>query len=249
MKGPRQKQDWLSRALARAGVMPMEEAEAAIKAGRVSINGRKATQPLTMLKPTDKVKLDGHPVSLERPLHVVMFHKPAGVLSDPAPHHGVPSVFPIFMNAVGTELARFGWHLAGRLDVNTTGLLLFTNDERVAAHITSPESRLHKRYLAEVLGELTDEKLEPIRRGVELPDGRARPAKVKITAPGQVHLWLTEGKFHQAKRMLGAVGLPVKRLHREAIGGVELDVSEGGWRLLTEEEISGGLKFDPNAEP
>lgn len=243
MKGPRQKQDWLSRALARAGVMPLDEAEAAIGAGRVSVNGRKVLQPLTTLKPGDKVKLDGHPVSLTTPLHVAMFHKPVGVLSDPAPHHGVPSVFPIFTNAIGTELARFGWHLAGRLDVNTTGLLLFTNDERVAAHITSPESRLHKRYLAEVSGDLTDARLEPLRRGVELPDGKARPAKVKVTGPRQVHLWLTEGKFHQAKRMLGAVGLPVTRLHREAIGGIELDVAEGGFRLLSAEEIARGLAY------
>lgn len=235
--------------MARAGVMPLDEAEAAIGAGRVTINGRKVSQPLTMLKPGDKVKVDGHPVSLETPLHVVMFHKPIAVLSDPVPHHGVPSVFPIFTNAIGTELARFGWHLAGRLDVNTTGLLLFTNDERVAAHITSPQSRLHKRYLAEVSGELTDARLEPIRRGVELPDGKARPARVKITGPRQVHLWLTEGKFHQAKRMLGAVGLPVTRLHREAIGSIELDVPEGGWRLLSAGDVREGLKFDPGAGP
>lgn len=223
--------------------MPHEEAEAAIRAGRVSVNGRKVTQPLTVLRAGDKVKVDGHPVSLQPRRHVLMFHKPAGVLSDPAPHHGVPSVVPIFTGAVGVELARFTWHLAGRLDVNTTGLLLFTNDELVAAHVTAPATRLHKRYLATVSGEPTDDRLEPLRKGIELPDGRARPARVEIVAPRQVKLWLTEGKFHQAKRMLGAVGLPVTRLHREAIGGVELDVPEGGFRALSDEEVVRGLKF------
>jgi len=236
-----ERQDWLSRALSRAGVMTLPEAESAIKAGRVEVGGRVVKQPLAPLDPASVVRVDGHRVALTPETKVLAFHKPAGVVTAP----GEGGVFALLDAVLPDDLRRFQWHAVGRLDRNTTGLLLFTNDERLVGHVTSPTQHLPKRYLAEVQGQLEDDRLSPLRRGVELDDGPARPAQARIRGPLQVEIILTEGKNHQVKRMLGAVGLPVRRLHREAVGRVELDVEEGAFRLLSQEEIRSGLGYTP----
>ncbi len=135
-------------------------------------------------------------------------------------------------------LQTYTWHAVGRLDRDTTGLLLFTNDERLVAHATSPQTHLDRRYVAEVQGTATEERLAPLRTGVSLGAGeQARPARAKVRPDGQVELTITEGRYHQVKRMLAAVGLPVMRLHREALGTLELDVPEGGYRELSSQEL------------
>ncbi len=122
---------------------------------------------------------------------------------------------------------------------DTTGLLLFSNDERFVAHATSPETKLPKRYLARVSGQVTEPKLEQLRQGLRLDEEEAptRPAKARQLPDARVELTLTEGRHHQVKRMLGAVGLPVLALHREAIGTLQVDVPEGQCRLLSEDEV------------
>jgi pseudouridine synthase len=239
----RTKPDWLSRALARAGALPLSEAEEAIKEGRVSIAGRVVRQPLAPVPPDAVVKLDGLPVTLSPGTRVLAFHKPMELLTSTRSQHGVPTVFEVLLPQLPKDLAGFSWHAAGRLDRDTTGLLLFTNDEKLVAHITSPDTHLTKRYVARVQGTADEAKLAPLRRGVQLEDGAARPAAVELRDPHTVVLTVTEGRHHQVKRMLGAVGLPVKALHREAVGGVELDLGEGGFRLLTAEEIHDGLQY------
>ena len=237
--------DWLARALARAGVLPKAEAEAAIAAGRVRLNGKVQRQPLAALRPGDRVELDGHAVSIAARTLAFMFHKPAGLVCAGSDPEGVGTVFDALHRVLPEALRSFGWHAIGRLDRNTTGLLLFTNDERLVAHATSPKTHLPKRYVARVSGTLSDEKLEPLRRGMTLDDGPTRPAEARIRAPGVVELTLTEGRHHQVKRMLGAVGLPVLELAREAVGGLVLDVALGEGRLLTDEEIATKLQFAP----
>ena len=241
---PVDKPDWIGRALPRAGVLPPDEAERAIAAGRVRLAGRVVREPLTLLRPGDEVRLDGRAVSLAAPTLVLAFHKPRGCVVTNRDELGRTTVFDLLAAALPPELARYGWHALGRLDLDTTGLLLFSNDERLVAHATLPESHLPKRYLARVGGTPSEEKLEPLRRGLPLDDGAARPAKARLRGEHEVELTLTEGRFHQAKRMLAAVGLPVKALHREAIGELELDVPEGQCRLLTPGEIAGRLKFE-----
>jgi pseudouridine synthase len=147
--------------------------------------------------------------------------------------------------ALPPALSRFGWHAIGRLDRGTTGLLLFTNDERVVEHVTSPDRNLPKRYVARVSGQATDDKLVKLRRGVTLDDGPARAVSVERLGEQQLAVTISEGRNHQVKRMLGAVGLPVLELHRDTIGTVKLDVDVGQWRLLTDEEIATGLQFSP----
>lgn len=244
---PAEKPDWVGRALPRAGVLPPAEAERAIAAGRVSVAGRVVREPLTLLRPGDEVRLDGRAVALAAPTLVLAFHKPKGCVVTTRDELGRRTVFDLLAAALPPDLARYGWHALGRLDLDTTGLLLFSNDERLVAHATLPDSHLPKRYLARVGGTPTEEKLEPLRRGLALDDGEARPAKARLRGDHEVELTLTEGRFHQVKRMLSAVGLPVKALHREAIGALELDVAEGGWRLLDAREIAEGLKFGPPA--
>lgn len=238
--------DWLARALARAGVMPLDDAERAIRDGRVSVNGRAQRQPLAPHRPEDRVTVDGHPVSLLAKTHALMLHKPEGVVSAGRDPEGKGTVFDALASALEALDARwrgFGWHAVGRLDRNTTGLLLFTNEPKLVAHVTSPETHLAKRYVARVGGTVTEEKLASLRRGLTLDDGPTRPAEAIQRRPGVVVLTLTEGRHHQVKRMLGAVGLPVTGLHREAIGGITLDVKAGQARPLTDAEVHEGLGF------
>ncbi|TSC32635.1 pseudouridine synthase [Corallococcus sp. Z5C101001] len=244
----REKPDWLSRALARAGAMPQDEAEAAIKAGRVSINGRVATMPLTPVPPDAVLKVDGLPVRKVAPTHVLAFHKPAGVLTSTARQHRTGTVFEVLLPQLPMELSRFTWHAVGRLDVDTTGLLLFTNDDKLVAHVTSPETLLPKRYVATVFSTADDARVEPLRQGMTLDDGPARPATVRVRDEHTVEVTLTEGRHHQVKRMLGAVGLPSRALHREAVGEITLDgLPESGFRLLTDEEVREKLHYTGRA--
>jgi 23S rRNA pseudouridine2605 synthase/16S rRNA pseudouridine516 synthase len=238
------KPDWVSRVLSRAGALPPAQVEAALAAGRVTVAGRAALKGMVLVRPGDEVRLDGRLVSLEAPTRVLMLHKPAGLVTSIRDEEGQGTVFEHLLARLPTELGRYGWHAVGRLDRNTTGLLLFTNDERFVTFATAPATHLPKRYLATVSGKLDDEKLEPLRRGLVLDDGPARPAAARVRAPNQVELTLTEGRNHQVKRMLGAVGLPVLALHREAVGQLELDLPEGKWRELTAEELRLRLGFN-----
>ncbi len=226
--------------------MPLEEADEAIRAGRVTVGGRVVRQPLAPVAPDAVVRVEGQRVSVSPVTRVLAFHKPAGcVTSTVDAEERQPTVFELLVPSLPSELARYSWHAVGRLDRNTTGLLLFTNDERFVAHATAPETKLPRRYVARVQGQATEEKVEPLRHGIRLDDGPARPARAKLRAPDVVELTITEGRHHQVKRMLGAVGLPVLALHREAIGRVVLDVPEGGWRVLGDSEVSEGLGYTP----
>jgi 23S rRNA pseudouridine2605 synthase/16S rRNA pseudouridine516 synthase len=237
------KPDWLSRALARAGAFPLSEAEEVIRAGRVTLDGHTVNHPLAPVPEGAVIRVDGAEIHREVETHVLAFHKPTDVLTSTARQHRKGTVYEVLLPQLPDKLARYTWHAIGRLDRGTTGLLLFTNDEKLVAHATSPETHLPKRYVATVQGHADDDKVEPLRKGVLLEDGPTRPAQVKVRDAQTVEVTVTEGRNHQVKRMLGAVGLPVRALHREAVGGVKLDVAEGAFRLLTGKEISEGLRY------
>jgi len=240
--------DWLSRALSRAGVMPLKEAEEAIRAGRVRLDSREQKEPMAPVDPRSRVTVDGKEVSLAFRTRVLAFHKPAGVVTHGSDPEGIGTVFDALTAVLPPALQRFGWHAVGRLDRDTTGLLLFTNDEKFVAHATAPATHLPKRYVARVGAQVNDAKLEPLRRGVKLDDGElTRPAKAKPRGEDSVELVLTEGRFHQVKRMLNVVGLPTLALHREAVGSLELDVPLGGYRELSDDEVKTKLNFEPRA--
>jgi 23S rRNA pseudouridine2605 synthase/16S rRNA pseudouridine516 synthase len=231
--------------LTRAGVVRPAELDAALAAGRATVNGKPAHAPLTLVRVTDEVRFDGAVVPFRPPTRVLMFHKPPNLIcssSDPGKHR---TVFDVLLPQLPPELARFGWHCVGRLDLDTTGLLLFTNDERFVGHATAPATHLPKRYVAEVSGPSDDARLQKLRDGIGLHDGPTRPAQARFRAPGVVELTLSEGRNHQVKRMLGAVGLPVTALHREAVGELALDVPAGAFRELTPDEVRTSLRFEP----
>lgn len=237
--------DWLLRALGRSGVLPHTELEGALAAGRIRVDGKVTTKPFTPVTAKTKVTVDGHVVSLGRQTRVLMLHKPKGVVAAGGRRDLRGTVFDALLPLLSEEQRRFNWLSVGRLDVDTTGLLLFTNDEQLVQHATSPETHLEKRYLAQVNPKATEAQLQPLRDGITLDDGPARPASAKLRSVGLVELTLTEGRNHQAKRMLALVGLPVLGLHREAIGSLVVDVPEGQMRELTAEEVASALKFQP----
>lgn len=242
---PVDKPDWLSRALARAGVSPLKEVEAAIGQGRVKVDGRVVMKPFSLVSAQSKVIFDGQLIDITPRTRVLMFHKPAGLVCALRDFEKIGTVFEALYAALPENLKPFQWHAVGRLDRDTTGLLLFTNDERFVAHATSPQSHLPKRYLARVGHHATDAQLAPLRKGVTLDDGPTRPAQASLREPGLVELTLTEGRNHQVKRMLAHVKLPVKTLHREAVGTLWLDIEVGCARELDAAEIKDRLLFAP----
>jgi 23S rRNA pseudouridine2605 synthase len=235
---------WLSRSLSRAGVLPLNRAEDAIREGRLAIDGRVVTEPFTPVNAGSRVSLDGVLVSLAFSTRVLLFHKPAGLVTHGSDPEGIGTVFDGLAKVMAPALANFGWHAVGRLDRDTTGVLLFTNDERFVAHATSPDTHLPKRYLAQVGADVTEWMLKTLRAGITLEEGPTRPAQAQFRGPRQVELTLTEGRYHQVKRMLQAVGLPTLSLHREAVGGVDCDVPVGEVRELSKEEVRTALRFE-----
>lgn len=232
---------WLSRALGRAGVVPGGEVERAIHSGRVSVNGVLVREPLHPVVERDLVRFDGDVVRLDVPTVVLMFHKPAGsIVAASDPEQGL-TVFDQLLPQLPPDLGSYRWHAIGRLDRATTGLLLFTSDEEVVERVTSPATHLPKQYVARVDGKPDDARLIPIRQGMTLDDGPTRPAQARLVAPNVIEIVITEGRHHQVRRMLNALGFAVIGLHRESVGGISLNVPEGGWRPLSREEVRKGL--------
>ena len=239
----------LQRFLARAGVASRRGSEAIMTAGRVTVNGRVATELGTKVDTDlDVVEVDGKRVIWGDTPVYLMLHKPAGfitTMSDPQGRRCVAELVP-------TE--RYpGLFPVGRLDYDTTGLLLFTTDGDLAQALLHPSRHVAKRYVALVDGVMTDAELEPLRQGIMLDDGPCKSAPSRIvSARAARRIWsepapphssvveieLSEGRKNQVKRMLGRVHHPVLRLHRPAFGPLELgQLKPGTWRCLTEEEI------------
>jgi 23S rRNA pseudouridine2605 synthase len=216
--------------LARAGIVSRRGAEELIRAGRVRVNGKVAGLA-TFVAPRDAVEVDGNPIEPE-PLTYVLLHKPAGVVTTARDPQGRPTV-------VGLVEHQHRVVPVGRLDADTTGALLLTNDGPLAHRLMHPRYEVDKVYEAEVEGEPSDEALMQLTDGIELDDGRTAPARVLRLGPSLVELTIHEGRKHQVKRMLEAVGHRVRRLHRKAYAGLTLDgVAPGEWRELTAEEVA-----------
>jgi len=215
--------------LARAGVASRRKADELIKAGRVTVNGVPG-QLNTVVGARDRVEVDGKEVARQR-LAYVLLHKPQGVVttaSDPQGRRTVVEIVPLEPRVVPV----------GRLDVNTTGALLLTNDGPLAHRLAHPRYGVEKTYVAEVDGTPDEAALAALRRGVELDDGPTAPASARLLGPRRVELVLHEGRNHQVKRMLEAVGHPVMRLHRSRYAGLTADdLQPGAWRELTAREV------------
>lgn len=204
--------------LARAGVASRRRADELIAAGRVRVNDEPGALH-TVVGPHDVVEVDGRRVAPERLAHVLL-HKPAGVVTTAKDPHGRPTVVEL----VPAEPRVVP---VGRLDLDTTGALLLTNDGKLAHRLAHPRYEVAKVYEAEVEGVPSPEALAALRHGVQLDDGPTAPAVVRVVEERErssvLELTLHEGRKHQVKRMCEAVGHPVRRLHRSGYAGLHVD--------------------------
>jgi 23S rRNA pseudouridine2605 synthase len=205
--------------LSRAGVASRRRADELIKDGRVTVNGAPG-QLNTVVGARDRVEVDGEEVTRQR-LRYVLLHKPAGVVTTARDPQGRPTVVELVPEEPRVVPV-------GRLDVDTTGALLLTNDGPLAHRLAHPRYGVEKAYVAEVEGDVDESALQRLRDGVELDDGGTAPAGAGRLGPGRVELVLHEGRKHQVKRMLAAVGHPVRRLHRSGYAGLTLEGLEPG---------------------
>jgi pseudouridine synthase len=220
--------------LARAGVASRRGADELIKAGRVTVNGEPG-QLNTFVHKQDRVEVDGTPVSAQK-LRYVLLHKPAGTVTTASDPQGRPTV---------VELVDVPERVVpvGRLDVDTTGALLLTNDGPLAHRLAHPRYGVAKVYEAEVEGTPDEAALRALAEGVELEDGMTAPATVRCLAPSRIELTLHEGRNRQVRRMLEAVGHPVRHLHRSVYAGLTLEGLEpGAWRELEPPEVAALLR-------
>jgi 23S rRNA pseudouridine2605 synthase len=216
--------------LARAGVASRRKADELIKAGRVTVNGETGRLN-TFVEGADRVEVDGEHVAPQR-LAYVLLHKPAGVVTTASDPQGRRTV---------VELVEHESRIVpvGRLDADTTGVLLLTNDGELAHRLAHPKYEVEKVYEAEVEGQLSDEAIRRLAAGVDLEEGRTAPAQARRLGPSLVELSIHEGRNRQVRRMLEAVGHPVVRLHRSRYGGLTAEgLHPGEWRELTSDEIA-----------
>jgi pseudouridine synthase len=214
--------------LARAGVASRRKADELIKAGRVTVNGEPG-QLNTFVQSGDDVRLDGSPLAKQQ-LAYVLLNKPVGTVTTAHDPQGRPTV---------VDLVRLPSRVVpvGRLDADTTGALLLTNDGELAHRLAHPRYEVDKVYEVECWTQPTDADLDRLRRGVMLDDGPTRPAAVRRIDGARLELTIHEGRNRQVKRMLEAVGHRVRRLHRSRYANLTVEgLSPGEWRELRRDE-------------
>jgi 23S rRNA pseudouridine2605 synthase len=221
----------LQKVLARAGLGSRRTCEELIEDGRVTVNGREVVLGARVDVLADVVAVDGVPIGVRPGMVHYLLNKPAGVVTTAEDTHGRPTV-------VQMVPAEPRVHPVGRLDMDTEGLLLLTNDGDLTHRLTHPSFGVEKEYIAHVEGDPGRGAVRRLREGVELDDGPTAPAKVSRPAPGLLKLTIHEGRNRQVRRMCEAVGHPVVRLVRTRIGPLrDTELGPGEWRALTQDEL------------
>jgi len=226
----------LAKYLAQAGIASRRQAEELIRTGRIKLNGQVATDVATKVDiQKDRIEFDGVSVSPEQPVYILL-NKPPGFLSTVADSRQRATVVQLVPNRAERIFP------VGRLDQDTAGLLLMTNDGDFTNLMIHPRYKIDKRYEAVIEGNIGSEELGMLRNGICLDDGLTAPAQVRIIRSGTkesvIELVIHEGRKRQVKRMLAAVGHPVKKLTRTGLGFLNLDgVEEGRYRFLRQEEV------------
>lgn len=223
----------LDKRLASTGRWSRKEARELIRAGRVTVDGLPCRAPEQKVDEAVPVAVDGAAIAGHGPVYL-MLNKPAGVVSSTV-EPGARTV----LDLLGEEYQNLGLFPAGRLDKDTEGLLLLTNDGPLAHRLLAPKSHVDKVYYVEVDGMLDETDRKAVRTGIVLADGyTCLPGELELLSGNQAYITLREGKYHQVKRMLAARGKPVLYLKRIRFGPLVLDenLPKGGWRSLTQEE-------------
>jgi 23S rRNA pseudouridine2605 synthase len=222
----------LAKYLASAGVASRRASEEIVRAGRVTVSGQPVTDPARDVGPQDDVLLDGHEVRPETERLVYAVNKPKGVVSTAKDTHGRKTVVSLVKSDVRL-------YPVGRLDADSTGLIVLTNDGDLAYRLTHPSFEVPKTYRANVTNPpVRNAAINALQHGVELDDGRTAPAKVVRRAPDTLEITIHEGRKRQVKRMCEAVGHPVRRLERIAFGPLALgDLKPGAHRRLSDAEV------------
>ncbi|MEH6473461.1 MAG: pseudouridine synthase [Halopseudomonas sp.] len=215
-----------STALARA------EARASIEAGAVIVNGEPVTDASIQVHENNAITLDGQRLQ-PRPSRYLMIHKPLDTVCS-----NIDEAYPSVLSGIGLDNAD-DLHIAGRLDADTTGLVLVTDDGRWSYNIITPQQRCEKVYRVSLRDPISETMIAQFAQGVGLQGEAALtlPAQIAVINPKQVLLTITEGRYHQVKRMFAAVGNRVTALHRQQIGQLRLDIALGDWRYLTSDEV------------
>src|SRR4051812_44118134 len=216
----------IAKVMARAGLASRREAEAWIEAGRGSVNGEKNTSPARNVSATDKITGDGQPLPQKERTRPVLFHKPRGLVTTYADTHGRPTIFGALPKTMPRVIS------IGRLDLNTEGLLLLTNDGGLARALELPETGWLRRYRVRAHGKITQVQLDALRRGIEVEGIRYGAIEATLDREQGSNVWLTfamrEGKNREIRNVLGHLGLAVNRLIRVSYGPFQLgDLAEG----------------------
>lgn len=233
-------QKTLERVLSKAGLGSRTEARSWIHAGRVRVNGRVVENPDQWIDfHRDRVEFDDKPLKARQRLYILL-NKPAGYITTYKDPEGRPTVYDL-LGDIDTFVSP-----VGRLDLDTSGLLILTNDTQFAERLTNPDHKVPKMYLVKCAHVLAEEALDRLRAGVVLNDGPTRPALVKRVRDSEkythIEITITEGRNRQVRRMIEAAGSKVLKLVRIRIGRIAIgDLKIGRWRELTAEEIRKGL--------
>jgi len=219
----------LAKYLAHAGVASRRASEDLIREGRVSVDSTPVTRPATDVSGNERIEVDGQRIKPEKSV-VYMLNKPKGVVSTASDTHDRPTV----VSLIGSSKRLYP---VGRLDADTTGLILLTNDGELANRLTHPRYEVPKTYRAKVKGKPSGAALKQLAEGVDLEDGLTSPARVRRVG-GEIELTIHEGRKRQVRRMLEAVGHPVAELERVALGPLRLKgLQPGEHRRLTPAEV------------
>lgn len=228
----------LDKFICKSTELSRNEAKKLLKTGDVKVNGEVAKDPAMQVHENNSITIDGHEL-VARSSRYIMLHKVAETICS-----NVDEIYPSVLHFIDVDKA-FDLHIAGRLDADTTGLVLITDDGRWSHNVISPKKQCPKVYRVWLRDEIMADELpalvEHFKAGIQL-QGEAnltRPAVLQQVDTDEVLLTITEGKYHQVKRMFAAVGNRVVGLHRESIGNVKLaDLAPGEWRYLSEQEVA-----------
>ena len=230
----------IQKILANEGIVSRRQAENLIREGRIKINGQEAILGMSISR-RDSIEIDGKAVEISEgtnPLRVLMYNKKVGEISSTKDPEGRPSVFLAL-----PKISKGKWISVGRLDINTSGLMLFTNNGELANKLMHPSSKIEREYVARIRGQVEPDHIRKLLEGVNLEDGKANFSDIQPGRKGKSNQWfamvIMEGRTREVRRMWESQGFAVSRLKRVRIGGLFLpaNLKQGNYKELAEKEI------------